>query len=134
MPIVFLFLSLLAASPEDQIRNAETHWARTVQSGNAAELEKIFTSGLIYAHATGVVQDRKQFLDQIRSGTRKYQEVKQESLRVVMYGDSAVAHSIMRMIGVNDKGPFNDHVMMMHLWVKQGGEWRLAAHQTTKLP
>jgi len=30
--------------------------------------------------------------------------------------------------------PFNDHVMMMHVWVKQGGSWHLAAHQTTKVP
>ena len=36
--------------------------------------------------------------------------------------------------GVNDKGPFDDHVMMTRLWVQQGGAWRLAAHQTTKVP
>jgi ketosteroid isomerase-like protein len=128
-----LFL-LLAATPEDQIRSAETHWAQAVQAGNLAELEKIFTPGLIYAHSTGVIQDRKQFLDQLRSGTRKYSAVKQERIQVSMYGDSAVAHSIMRMVGVNDKGPFDDRVMMMHFWVKQSGQWRLTAHQTTKLP
>jgi hypothetical protein len=38
------------------------------------------------------------------------------------------------MTGTNDAGPFNDHVMMMHIWVKQGAAWRLAAHQTTKIP
>jgi hypothetical protein len=29
--------------------------------------------------------------------------------------------------------PFNDHLKMLHVWVKQGRAWRLAAHQTTKL-
>lgn len=128
-----LFL-LLAAPPQDEIRTAETRWAHALQAGDLAELEKIFTPALIYAHVTGVVQDRKQFLDQLKSGTRKYSAVKQESIKIAMYGDSAVAHSIMRMVGVNDKGPFNDHVMMMHFWVKQAGQWHLSAHQTTKLP
>jgi hypothetical protein len=38
------------------------------------------------------------------------------------------------MSGKNDRGRFDEHVMMMHVWVKQGGNWRLAAHQTTKIP
>lgn len=133
---LFLILSaiLFAASPEDEIRTAEKQWSQALEKRNLPELEKIFTPGLIYAHATGLIQDRQQFLDQLKSGNRRYEAVKQERIRIVSYGDSAVAHSIMRMIGVNDKGPFNDHVMMMHFWVKQGGQWHLAAHQTTKLP
>ena len=43
-------------------------------------------------------------------------------------------HSIARMTGRNDAGPFDDHLMIIHLWVKQGGTWQLAAHQTTKIP
>ncbi len=138
MRTLFLFLILsailFAASPEDEIRTAEKQWSQALEKRNLPELEKIFTPGLIYAHATGLIQDRQQFLDQVKSGNRRYEAVKQERIRIVSYGDSAVAHSIMRMIGVNDKGPFNDHVMMMHFWVKQGGQWHLAAHQTTKLP
>lgn len=138
MRTLFLFLImsaiLFAASPEDEIRTAEKQWSQALEKRNLPELEKIFTPGLIYAHATGLIQDRQQFLDQLKSGNRRYEAVKQERIRIVSYGDSAVAHSIMRMIGVNDKGPFNDHVMMMHFWVKQGGQWHLAAHQTTKLP
>lgn len=47
---------------------------------------------------------------------------------------SAVAHSLARTVGSVDGKPFNDHVMVMHFWVKQGANWRLVAHQTTKVP
>jgi len=73
-------------------------------------------------------------MDRLRSGAQRYDAVTQEETKIVVYGDSVVAHSILRMTGVNEKGPFNDHVMAMYLWVKQGGAWKLAAHQTTKLP
>jgi ketosteroid isomerase-like protein len=124
----------VGASIEDEIRQAEKAWAEAVKSRNLAALEKIFTPGLVYAHATGAIEDRQKYLDRLRSGAQRYDGITHETVKIVPYGDSAVAHSIVRMTGANSAGPFNDHLMMMHLWVKQDGSWRLAAHQTTKIP
>ena len=134
--IAYLLLIGAAAvtATEDEIRSAEKAWAVAVKARDFAALDKIFTPGLIYAHATGAVETKQKYIDRLRSGAQKYDSITHESTKVVMYGDSAVAHSLVRTIGVNDKGPFNDHVLMMHHWVKQGGSWRLAAHQTTKVP
>lgn len=129
-----LAAALLAATPEDQIKAADQQWAQAVKNRDLAALDKIFTPGLIYAHATGAVEDKTKYIDRLKAGKQRYDNVNIESTKVVAYGDSAVSHSVVRTIGVNDKGPFNDHVMMMHVWVKQGGAWRLAAHQTTKVP
>jgi ketosteroid isomerase-like protein len=126
-------LSLLAAT-EDDIRTADRRWADAVKNRDLAALERMYTPGLIYAHASGVVEDKATYIARLRSGKQRYDSVNIESTKVAAYGDSAVSHSIVRTIGVNDKGPFNDHVMMMHVWVRQSGEWKLAAHQTTKIP
>ena len=138
MPTKYLLIALLCVRPafaaaEDEIRNAEKSWAAAVKGRDYAALEKIFTPGLIYAHATGAIEDKDKYIGRLRSGAQRYESITHESTKVVLYGDSAVAHSIMRMAGVNTAGPFNDHVMTMHLWVKQNGAWRLAAHQTTKI-
>jgi ketosteroid isomerase-like protein len=119
---------------EDEIRAADQRWAAAVKGGETAVLDRIYTSVLIYAHASGNVESKSRYIERLKSGKQKYTDVNIESTKVVVYGDSAVSHSIVRTVGTNDKGPFNDHVMMMHVWVKQGGEWRLAAHQTTKIP
>ena len=74
------------------------------------------------------------YINRLKEGKQRYDSVTIESTRVFPYGDSALSHSIVRVTGVNSAGPFNDHVMMMHMWVKQGGAWRLAGHQTTKVP
>ena len=136
---LLLLTSLLAiagaaATPEDEIRAADTRWATAVKRGDTATLQAMYTEGLIYAHATGKVENKQEYIDRLKSGKQKYSDVIIERTDVVAYGNSAVSHSVVRTIGTNDNGPFNDHVMMMHVWVKQGKEWRLAAHQTTKIP
>lgn len=122
------------ATSEDEIRAADRRWAAAVKSGDTATLDRMYTSGLIYAHASGKLEDKREYLERLKLGKQKYTEVNIESTKIVPYGDSAISHSIVRTIGTNDSGPFNDHVMMLHVWVKQGGEWKLAAHQTTKIP
>ena len=126
---VFVF-----ANDESDIKAADARWAAAVKGRDTAALEEIFTPGLIYAHATGAVQDKTTYINRLKSGKQRYTDVIIESTKVVPYGQSAVSHSVVRTIGTNDSGPFNDHVMMMHLWVRQNGTWHLAAHQTTKIP
>jgi len=123
---------LHAATDEDAIRDAEKRWAAAVVARDIPALDRIFADNLIYAHATGNVETKQHYLDRLKSGKQRYDTVQHESTKVALYGDAAVAHSIGRMTGNNGQ-PFNDHVMIMHFWVKQNGTWRLAAHQTSKL-
>ena len=134
LALLFTMAAVALCAPEDEIRAADQLWAAAVKSGNTAALERIYTGGLIYAHASGKVENKSQYIDRLKSGKQKYNDVVIESAKVVVYGDSAISLSVVRMRGTNDDGPFNDHVMMMHVWVKQRGGWHLAAHQTTKIP
>jgi ketosteroid isomerase-like protein len=134
LALSFVVTAVALCTPEDEIRAADQRWAAAVKSGDTASLDRMYTSALVYAHATGKVEDKVQYLERLKSGKQKYSDVMIESTKIIPYGDSAVSHSVVRTIGTNDSGPFNDHVMMLHVWVKQRGEWRLAAHQTTKIP
>ena len=135
--IVLCFLlaagALWAGNTEETVKDAEKAWAAAVVAKNYAVLDRIYADRLIYAHSTGAIETKQQYIERLRSGAQLYDRITHEETRVVMYGDSAVAHSLLRMTGTSNGRPFNDHVMALHLWVKQGGNWRLAAHQTTKL-
>ena len=135
LTLAFLIgLPSLAADVKEEIRKEDKAWAAAVVARDFPALEKIYADELIYAHATGAIESKQDYLGRLRKGAQRYEGVTHESIRIVPYGDSAVTHSIMRMTGTSNGQSFNDHVMMLHLWVKQGGKWRLAAHQTTKLP
>jgi ketosteroid isomerase-like protein len=125
---------LQAASAEDEVRKAETDWAAAVVARDYAALEQILGDQLIYAHSTGVVESKSEYVEKLRSAAQKYDGIEHFSTNVKTYGEAAVAHSKVRMKGQSGSEPFDNQLMMMHLWVKQGGRWRLAAHQTSKLP
>jgi len=138
MKIPIVLLAVLAAFPaaasEDEIRAAEKSWSAAVVARDFAALEAIYSDQLIYAHSTGAVEDKSAYMTRLRTGAQRYDTVEHQKINIKLFGDSAVAHCHMRMMGTSNGRPFDDKIMMLHLWVKRGGRWLLAAHQTTKLP
>ena len=124
----------LIRASEEEVRAAEKAWAGAVMRQDFGALEKIYSPQLIYAHSTGNVESKKEYMDRLRGGAQKYEVVDHQKMTIRMYGGAAVAHCHMRMTGVSNGRPFDDRLMMLHVWVKQEGRWQLAAHQTTKLP
>lgn len=122
-----------AAEPAAEVQAAEKAWAQAVVKKDYAALEKLYDNELIYAHSSGVVETKKEYIDKLRTGAQRYDAIEHSAMKVRVHGDAAVVHCHVAMKGVNPKGPFNDKLMMLHLWVKKGGVWRLVAHQTTKL-
>jgi len=127
-------LPALAAPGEDEIRAAEKEWAAAVVAQDFARLDRFLGANLIYAHSTGAVESKEAYLKRLHTGAQKYDAIEFEKTAVHVYGDTAVAHSHLTMRGMSNGAPFNERLMMMHLWVKADGRWQLAAHQTTKLP
>jgi ketosteroid isomerase-like protein len=133
--LMFLSVSFLgaASSDEQQIRDVEKAWASAVVAKDFAALDRMLMPDLIYAHSTGIIDDKAKYLEKMRAGKQVYAAIDQNSITVRLHGNAAVAHSQIQMRGHNDDGPFNDRLMAMHFWVKSNGKWLLAAHQTTKL-
>ena len=134
LPLLLLACSLIAATPEDAVRDAETAWTKAVIKQDFAVLEKIYAPELIYAHSTGNIETREQYLARLKSGKQRYDTMTFEKTKINIYGSTAVSHSTARFTGKNDAGAFNDHLMLMHVWVKKGKNWQLVAHQTTRIP
>jgi ketosteroid isomerase-like protein len=127
------FCCYAAAGEEQQIQDAEKAWAAAVKAKDFAKLDAMLTPDLIYAHSTGIIDDKTQYISKMKTGKQNYAGIEHKSTTVRMHGDSAIAHSKVRMHGTNAQGPFDDQLMMIHVWVKSGGKWKLAGHQTTRL-
>jgi ketosteroid isomerase-like protein len=123
-----------AANDEQPVLTAEKAWAAAVVAKDYTKLESMLTPDLIYAHSTGIIDDKTQYLTKMKTGKQMYAGIEHTSTTVRLHGDSAIAHSKVRMHGTNATGPFDDKLMMIHVWVKSKGKWLLAGHQTTRLP
>ena len=129
--IVLAAFTLLAfaQSPADLDRA----WREAVLKKDFNAVEKMLAGDLVYAHSTGIVDTKTSYLAKLRSGKQLYRTMDQQSVSVRLHGDAVITHSWMHVTGVNQSGEFNDKVMMIHLWVKKGGHWILAGHQTTRV-
>ncbi len=124
---------LFGEGVEDEVLQAERNWAASVVAGDFDRVAALLDDTLIYAHSTGIIESKDQYLGKLRAGTQHYASIEHEKTTVRVHGDAAVVHSIGVMTGQNASGPFNDRLMIMHTWVKTDGKWLLGAHQTTKL-
>jgi ketosteroid isomerase-like protein len=131
--VLCMCVAALAAPGEDEIRATEKAWAAAVVAQDFAKLDGFLSAKLIYAHSTGAVETKDEYLKRLHSGAQKYDAIEYEKTAVQVYGDTAMAHSHLTMRGTSNGAPFNDRLMMMHVWVKTAGQWQLTAHQTTKL-
>jgi ketosteroid isomerase-like protein len=132
-----LFLLPLAAAAQPhggaEIEALEKAWLQAIQTPDAAALDRLLASDLIYGHASGVVDTKSTYIEKIRLRRQVYKKAQQINLTIRMHGDSAVTHCWAIMAGTNPAGPFDDRVMMMHAWARKPDGWKLVAHQTTKV-
>ena len=134
LSLTLCFSSLAASPQEQQILDAEKSWSSAVLAKDFAKLDAILDPALIYAHSTGVIEDKSQYLGKMKAGKQNYAGIEPGQTTVRLHGNAAITHATVRMHGVNADGPFDNRVMMIHVWVKSTGTWKLAAHQTTKVP
>lgn len=118
----------------DAIEKLDAQWVAALLSNDTTRLDQILADDLIYGHASGALDTKTKFLEKLRSGRQVYKTLDQTHVRVrILDTHTAVTHSWMRAAGTNANGPFDDQLMMLHVWAKQGADWQLVAHQTAKV-
>ena len=128
-----VYAATVAAADRASIEQLDKNWVKAVLAKDFAALDRMYTDDIVYAHASGVVDTKASYMEKVKSGKQVYKAMDQRKVSVRLHGDAAITHSWMRVTGVNAQGPFDDKVMMVHLWVMKNGQWRLAAHQTTRV-
>ena len=66
--------NLVLANPVDEIRAAQAKRIEATLNGDAEELDKCYSSDLVYAHSDGRVDDRGILIAAIGSGARGLSE------------------------------------------------------------
>ncbi|MBI4909762.1 MAG: nuclear transport factor 2 family protein [Acidobacteria bacterium] len=132
--LCFVMALGLAFAAEQTLEEAEKAWATSITKRDFALMDKVLSPDLVYTHATGVVDSKQSYMADQKKGDRRYEAVTHMNMKAKQYGNAGVVTARMRMQGKNSSGPFDDTVLLTHVWIKQDGMWRLVAHQTTKIP
>jgi uncharacterized protein (TIGR02246 family) len=103
-------------------------------AGDVAALAAMMTDDLTYTHSSGVVETKVEFLDGIETGRYAYREIAPRDRRVRVHGDAAVVSGPCHVV-IEPGGKRTEiELTFTELYVKEGGQWRMALWQSTRLP
>jgi len=133
--VVFL-APLLGAQDKNaaDILAADKAWADAVTKTDTAALEKLLADDLVYTHSTGVVDTKRQYIDNLKSGAQQYHSVTHLDPKVQVYGGTAVLTSGLKMDTTSKGARQQSSFRVIHVWTKKPAGWQMIAHQTTRLP
>ena len=136
---LFLFAFVMSASAqnakiEQAIMQLEKEWVEALVKADAAALERIYSDTLTYTHSTAVTDTKTSFIANLKTGKTKYVSEEREEVKVRVYGNTALHTSKTNIKLVTNGQPSVFSVKMLHVYVKEGKNWRMVAHQTTRMP
>jgi ketosteroid isomerase-like protein len=103
-------------------------------AGDLAALGAMMTDDLTYTHSSAVTETKAEFLEALKSGKYVYREIKPGERRVRLWGEAAAvsgsAHVVLEPGGKRTE----IDLVYTELYVKQGGRWKMALWQSTRLP
>ena len=103
-----------------------------VKKNDIGGVSNFLADDLVYTHSTGIVESKQEYLAKLKAGHQKYTAIELIDPKIRTFGDTAVINTQARMTGATKGVPFDNTLFLMQVWVKQGGSWKLVAHQTTR--
>ncbi len=119
------------AASEEAVRAALGRFHAAAKVGDAAALDAVLATDLMYSHSNAKVQDKAECIAGLVRSNIDFQLREGWTVRVYNDGTCAMIHGMVDAHNPGDKiVPL--HFMMM--WVKSGADWLLVGRHAAKLP
>ena len=100
--------------------------------GNKTALENCVADELSYGHSGGHVEGKAEFVDKIVTGKSDFVTIELLDQTISISGNTAVVRHKLNAT-TNDNGkPGEVHLLVLLVFQKQKGEWKLLARQAVK--
>lgn len=117
------------------VRALEEQRAQAMLERDADALGHLLDEDVYYAHSSGLTDTRDSFLAKFRLGVFHYTRVESRIDSVVALGpDAFLAHGSVSIDAIVSGQERAIRALMLLVWRRRDGDWRLAGHQTTLEP
>ncbi len=137
--VPFLALALVPALSVAQdasravLAAQDARFAATIKA-DVAVLAAMMTDDLTYTHSSGVTETKAEFLEGVKNGRYVYRSIESKDRRVRLHDDAAIVSGSAHIV-IEPGGKRTEiDLYYTELYVKQGGAWRMALWQSTRLP
>lgn len=120
-------------SAEQQIKTATNDLITAVLKADTDTLEKLLADDYTGVRGDGSVLTKAQEIEKYKSGAIKYATNDVQDLKIRVYGHTAVSTSLSTSKNIRDGQPHVGTTRNIRVWVKQNGNWKCVAYQTTRV-
>jgi ketosteroid isomerase-like protein len=136
MIIPMLLFALTAGAQnndEVEIAKAVEYLRKAMVDADRTALEKISADMLSYGHSSGLVENKKEFVEKIASGVSDFVTIELTNQTIAVSGLTAIVRHELHA-RTNDGGkPGEAHIRILLVMQKQSGNWVMLARQAVKI-
>ena len=122
------------AAAEQAVLKAENARFAAMLKADTAALEKLLGDELSYTHSNALVQDKKAFIDDIKTGKIKYLTVDATDQKVRVFGNTAIVTGGASVHVIQNGNDLTFKIRYTDAHINRGGAWQMVAWQSTRLP
>jgi ketosteroid isomerase-like protein len=126
--------SVFGASQEDELKATIEKWKTAVINKDRATIEKHTAPNVTYSHSNALMENREQMLAAFLSPDMVYKAMDMNDTTFRFVGNVGLVQTKMTVRNVQKGEPKTTPLSVLMVWVKEKGDWRLTARQTTRLP
>jgi Domain of unknown function (DUF4440) len=97
-------------------------------------LEDLAAEELSYGHSSGLIETKTAFVDALVSGKTKFSTVAFSDQTITIAGNAAIVRHKMMADLQNNSGALKIDIIVLLVWQKQNGKWKMLARQAAKKP
>jgi ketosteroid isomerase-like protein len=136
MLLALLALPLIVESSDadrEAVLRVEQEWQQALIAADVKALDRIYVETMIYTHSNGSVDDKASYIAKLKSGESVYKSMTRDDIKVQIFGDAAIVTCHWRVSSVSGTTVNNTNARYLHFYTKQKGQWRMVAHQATRI-
>lgn len=130
--VFFMQATNAQSKQETAVANAVEQLRKAMVDADSVMLDNLTMDELSYGHSGGHVDDKKEFVQKITSGKSDFISINLSEQTITLSGKTAVVRHKLNAF-TNDNGkPGEVHLLVLLVWQKTDGKWKLLARQAVK--
>jgi len=121
------------ATEDGAIVGLEYAWNQAELHHDVKAADAMMAESFVYVDGQGQLEGKAQYLTGMGDSSYRPEEIRNEGLKVIMYGDTAIVTSAYMTRGTNQGKPFLHHGRFVDVWVKRNGSWLCVSSQETRI-
>ena len=131
---LLLMTAMAQSKHEAKVAAAVEQLRKAMIDADKAELESLVSEQLSYGHSSGHIDQKTSFVEKIVTGKSDFVTIELTDQTISISGKTAIVRHKLNAT-TNDSGkPGEVHLLILLVWQKEGGRWKLLARQAVKAP